>query len=101
MCRDFNPKQAECSIALTRFYYLSGAHEKAIKELEQLLKHGHEDRVMLNMLDTRDCAIPKAAIEVMVLKARSGMLSVAEAKYVMLLVSDFLIFENQSRRCLN
>ena len=87
MCRDFNPKQAECSIALTRYYYLNGVHEKAIAELEKLLKNGHEERVMLNILNTKECAIPQAAIELLTLKGRNGLLSVADAKYLVLLVS--------------
>ena len=90
MCKDYNPKQAECSVALTRLYFLNGIYEKASNELERLLQNGHQDRVMLNILDVGDCSIPHTAIEMLILKAKNGLLSLIEAKYIVLLVSVVL-----------
>lgn len=86
MCRDFNPNQVECSLSLSRYYYFHGMIDKALAELEKILLRGHEERIMLNMLRTRDCSIPELVVDLFVHKARVGVLSLGDAKFMLLMV---------------
>lgn len=87
MCRDFNPNQVECGLSLARYYYYHGMVDKAFIELEKILIRGHEDRIMLNMLRTKDCSVPELVIDLFTQKAKIGALTIGDAKFMLLMVS--------------
>ncbi len=96
MCRDYNPSQVECSLSLSRYYFFHGMLDKSFIELEKILTRGHEDRIMLNMLRTKDCQVPDLVIDVFSQKLRLGHLSLGDVKFMFMMVSwDFTKSSNQ------
>jgi hypothetical protein len=72
---------------LTRLYLSYSLFDKAIAELNRVLVAGHQDRIMLNTLSIRDCGIPQLAVDIFMVKAQAKLLTIPEAKYLLLLVS--------------
>jgi hypothetical protein len=64
LCRDYNPRQCECSLALARLYVSHGSLDLAFHELEKILRTDVEQRLMLNWLKTYDCDVPQFAVTV-------------------------------------
>jgi hypothetical protein len=86
LCRDYNPKQGECSSQLVRLYLSSDRYELAVRELEDLLMHEFEDRLMLNMLHTVKCTIPNLVIDVFNIKYQNNIHRFHDALYTLLMV---------------
>ena len=87
MCRDYNAKQAECSVSLAKLYLQNGLFDEAVNEIEKVLQEELEERLMLNMIRTKQCDVPEIAARILLIKGKNGVLSLAEWKYMMLLVS--------------
>lgn len=91
MCRDFNPAQTECGLALAKVYLGFGMFRNALEEAELLLKTEKKDRVMLNHFKDRQCDIPLLMIELLIQKEKLKVLSANEAKYFLLMVRVALL----------
>lgn len=93
LCRDYNPKQVECSSQLTRVFLQINRFDLAQTELEKLLKQEVQERLMLNMLHTASCGIPQLVMDVNSIRYANNLLSVGDAWFQLLMVSDtYLIF---------
>jgi hypothetical protein len=69
-----------------RLFLNSNRFDLAIKELEDLLKHQFEDRLMLNMLHTVKCTIPNLVIDVFNIKFKNNLHDLPDALYTLLMV---------------
>ena len=90
MCRDFNPKQVECGMALVTLYLSNGLLNGALIETDKLLKTKYEDRTMLNHYKNWECEVPRLAVKMMTYKFQlltqeNKELNLAEVKYLFLL----------------
>jgi hypothetical protein len=63
-CRDYNPKQSECGMALTKLYYSYGSLDLAYVEIIKVLQSGNELRIMHNWLRSWECDTPKLAFTI-------------------------------------
>lgn len=87
MCRDYNPSQVDCSLALVRHHMVRGHLDEAESELILTLQQQHRERAMLNNLGAITCHLPLTAVKYYILKYSSfGSLRAEEAKYTLLLV---------------
>eukprot|EP01039_Chlorochromonas_danica_P007361 gene7361-8143_t len=86
MCRDYNPKHFECSLHLLHVLLSQGLQAEAVAELEHLVTLKMEAKLMLNMLNVEDCAVPQAIATVWPLKTTqtTGTLSEYDALYLLL-----------------
>ena len=88
MCRDYNPKQSECSIALCRLYITIGQIDPALEEIKLVLMQKKEDRLMLTTLKQWDCTVPSMVLDLFTLKAEIYGISSEEAMLYFLMVSN-------------
>ncbi len=86
MCRDYNPRQSECGIALARVYLANGIFDSALKETEAVLRTGNEEREYLSHFQNWGCDLPALVQDLFSQKALQGVLTGAEAKYMLLMV---------------
>jgi len=86
LCRDYNPKQAECSVALANLFLQNNLFDQASKEIEKVLQEELEERLMLNMIRTKQCDVPEIAAKILIIKGRNNIISLQEWKYLILLI---------------
>jgi hypothetical protein len=86
-CRDYNPKQSECSMALTRLYYSYGSIDLAYKEVKRMIKVNNEQRLMLNWFRNWACDAPTLTLQVLkqILLIYPTKVTAGDALYVLLL----------------
>ena len=89
LCRDYNNKQCECSMALCRLYVAHGSLDMAFNEMEKVLRTEREDRLMLNWFKTWDCDVPQLAFVIFshYLRIYSNVATPQDAMYMLLLRS--------------
>lgn len=86
LCRDYNPRQSECSLALCELYVRLGQIEPALKELHGILRQGSEKRAMVEYLNHWECKVPAVVVQLFSIKAQTKGLTSEEAKYFFLMV---------------
>ena len=88
MCRDYNPRQSECALALCQLHLSLGQLDLALAELDGVLTQRRADRLMMNNINHWECMVPRIAAELFATKAQSQQqgLSAEEAMYFFLLV---------------
>lgn len=88
MCRDYNTRNTECAIALTRLYLSFGMAEQAYKEVFKILRTERLDRLMVNNFREWDCDVPTLALEVVgsYLVLHPHLASLDDAKYLIMMV---------------
>jgi hypothetical protein len=86
-------------VALANLYLQHGLFQQAFEEIEQVLKMELEERLMLNMIRTKQCDVPEVATRILLIKGRNALLTFTEFKYMLALVSamvwanhDLIIF---------
>jgi hypothetical protein len=87
LCRDYNMKQCECSMALARLYIVHGSLDMAFNEMEKILKTHREDRLMLNWFKTWECDVPQLAVTLFshYLRIYATLATPQDAMYLLLL----------------
>ena len=93
LCRDYNPKQSECGMALTRLYLSYGSLDLAFNEINLIIRNGREDRAMLNWYKSWDCDVPSVAFVIYSHYVRIYQVNkatIGDALYILLLVSLIL-----------
>jgi hypothetical protein len=64
LCRDFSPKQFECTAQLIQLYVAMGLTQSAVEDAWQLARTEPEPRAMLNTRGAFNCALPEALLRV-------------------------------------
>ena len=87
LCRDYNMKQCECSMALARLYVAHGSLDMAFNEMEKILRTQREDRLMLNWFKTWECDVPQLAVTLFshYLRIYAALATPQDAMYLLLL----------------
>ena len=86
MCRDYNPRQSECSLSLCQLYMRLGQIDPALRELHTVLQQDPEQRAMVEYLNHWECKVPAMVVQLFSLKAQTAGLSAEEAMYFFLMV---------------
>lgn len=90
MCRDYNPQQLECSLALCQAHVNANQLDKALAELHTVLqREGHPGREMVQYLHQHDCQLPALAVYLFAQKAVISGVARDEAMYFFMLVRQF------------
>jgi hypothetical protein len=87
-CRDYNPKQTECSYLLVMLYMSNGRLEEGAQVADALMKTKYENRVMLNHFKSWSCEVPKVVHDVLgkgILANLYGDMPSTLSKYLLLL----------------
>ena len=93
MCRDYNPQQLECSLALCQAHVNANQLDKALAELHTVLqREEHPGREMVQYLRQHDCQLPALAVYLFAQKAVISGVAKDEAMYFFMLVSYLIIF---------
>lgn len=66
LCRDYNPRQVDCSLILARIHIAMGRVQHAWDEVESALQQEMSERAMLNMLGTAECELPALAVKLLI-----------------------------------
>lgn len=91
MCRDYNPQQSECSLALCQAHLNANQLDKALTELHTVLqREDNQAREMVEYLHQRDCQVPAIAVTLFAQKAITSGVAKDEAMYFFMLVSFIL-----------
>lgn len=94
MCRDYNPRQSECSLSLCQLYIKLGQLDPALRELHAVLRQDREVRAMVEYLNHWECKVPAMAVQLFSIKAQSSGLSSEEAMYFFLLVRNIFFYKH-------
>lgn len=86
MCRDYNPAQSECALALCQLYTKLGQLAPALAELHGVLQLRREQRQMLEYLTHWNCKVPLMAVQLFADKAVVQGVAADEAMYFFHLV---------------
>lgn len=92
MCRDYNPSQSECSLALCLVHLEAIQMDRALSELHTILQMQQRGREMVEYLRHWDCLVPQHAANLFANKALVYGLEQDEAKYFFLLVRSRVFF---------
>jgi len=87
MCRDYNPAQSECSLALCWLHMDANQLDRALVELNGVLQMRPRAREMVEYLHQWDCTVPQHAVNMLATKMGVYGLPQDEAKYFFILVS--------------
>eukprot|EP01034_Spumella_vulgaris_P023136 gene23136-29329_t len=86
MCRDYNPGQSECGIAMSKIFLANGAFEPALRETERVLRTQNEERDMLSHFKNYACELPELVLTLFQQKAYMGQFGSGDVKYMLLML---------------
>ncbi len=87
MCRDYNPRQVECTRALVSLYLGYGMPDEAIDTVSDLIRTDAQARIMLNHFNLWSCDVPAIVYQTLLIKFRlqRDRFESVEFKYILVL----------------